>query len=92
MLKSLSLEFAGYPKELGPWFEYLGRFRYALEHRVPLYVPRSAVSEETLREYGEMGERIRDAEGRGDHDEADKLTRDRSALVSFFPIVEHALV
>ena len=37
-----------------------------------------------------MGERIGDAELRGDHDEADRLTRERSALVSFFPIVEHA--
>ena len=80
----------GYLKELGPWFDYLGRFRHALEHHVPLYVSGYAVPEETLREYGEMGERIKDAEDRGDHDGADRLTRERSALVSFFPIVEHA--
>ena len=37
-----------------------------------------------------MGERIGDAELRGDHDEADRLTRERVALVSFFPIMERA--
>ena len=39
VLGSLSLEFAGYLRDLGPWFEYLGRFLHALEHHVPLYVP-----------------------------------------------------
>ena len=91
VLKSLTEEFAGYLSELGPWFAYLARFRHALEHDAPLYVPASAVPEETLREYGELGERIRDAENHRDRDEADRLTRERSALVSFFPIVEHAL-
>ncbi len=43
-----------------------------------------------MREYGEMGERIKDAENCGDHGAADRLTCERSALVSFFPIVEHA--
>ncbi len=37
-----------------------------------------------------MGERIYDAENCGNHDEADRLTRERNALVSFFPVVEHA--
>ena len=90
VLDSLSPEFAVYLRELGPWFEYLARFRHALEHHVPLYLPGSAVSEETLRTFEEMGERIGDAELRGDHDEADRLTREQSALVSFFPIVEQA--
>ena len=90
VVESLSPEFAGYLKELDPWFDYLARFRHALEHHVPLYVSGHAVAEETLREYGEMGERIKDAEGCGDHGAADRLTRERSALVSFFPIVEHA--
>lgn len=31
-----------------------------------------------------------DAELGRDHDEADRLTRERSALVSFHPIMEHA--
>lgn len=35
-----------------------------------------------------MGQRIRDAERRGDHEEADRLTRERSTVVSNFPIVE----
>ncbi len=39
VLDSLSPEFAGYLRDRGPWFEYLGRFLHALEHHVPLYVP-----------------------------------------------------
>lgn len=49
VLDSLSPEFAGHLRELGLWFEYLRRFRHALEHHVPLYVPGNTVSEETLR-------------------------------------------
>lgn len=90
VLASLSPEFAGHLRELGPWFEYLRRFRHTLEHHVPLYVPGNTVSEETLRTFEEMAERIGDAELGGDHDEADRLTRERSGLVSFFPIMEHA--
>ena len=90
VLDSLSAEFAGYLGDLGPWFAYLGRFLHALEHHVPLYVPGDTVSQVTLRRFEEMGERIGDAELRGDREEADSLTRERSALVSFFPIVEHA--
>ena len=57
---------------------------------MPLYVPGDTVSQETLRTFEEMGGRIGEAELRGDREEADRLTRERSALVSFFPIVEHA--
>ena len=91
VLKSLSAEFAGYLRELGPWFEYLARFRGALEHHVPLYVRVSAVSDETLKAFAQLGERIGTPELDGDTEEADRLTRERGALVSFFPIVEHAL-
>ena len=90
VLDSLSAEFVDYLRGLGPWFEYLGRFRHALEHHVPLYVPANAVPEETLLEFAEMGERINDADRRGDREAADRLNHDRDALVSFFPIVEHA--
>ena len=90
VLDSLSPEFASHLRDLGPWFEYLGRFLHALEHHVPLYVPGDTVSQETLRTFEEMGERIGDAELRGDREEADRMTRERSALVSFFPIVAHA--
>ena len=90
VLDSLSAEFADYLRGIGPWFEYLGRFRHALEHHVPLYVSGNAVPEEALLEYGEMGERIARAEGLGDRDRADRLARERDAMVSFFPIVEQA--
>ncbi|MCY4558915.1 MAG: hypothetical protein OXF79_21580 [Chloroflexi bacterium] len=90
VLDSISPEFAGYLKELGPWFEYLARFGHALEHHAALYVPGNTVSQETLRTFEEMGERIGNAELRGDDEEADRLTRKRSALVSFFPIMECA--
>ena len=91
VLESLSAEFAGYLGELRPWFEYLERFRGALEHHVPLYVPVSAVSDETLKAFAQLGERIGTPELDGHTEEADRLTRERGALVSFFPIVEHAL-
>ena len=67
-----------------------GAFPACSRTSFPLYVSGHAVPEETLRKYGEMGERIRDAEGRGDHGGADRLTREGSAQVLFFPIVEHA--
>ena len=79
-----------YVREVGPWFAWLARFRYAPEHDASRYVPASAVPQETLREYGELGEQIGVAEDRWARDEADRLTRERSTLVAFFPIVEHA--
>ena len=90
VLESLSAQFAGYLRELRPWFEYLERFRSALEHHVPLYVPVSAVSDETLKAFAQLGKRIGHPELDGGIEEADRLTRERGALVSFFPIVEHA--
>jgi len=90
VLASLSAEFAGYLRQLHPWFEYLERFRGALEHHVPLYVPVSAVSDETLNAFEDLGKRIGTPELDGHTEEADRLTRERGALVSFFPIVEHA--
>ena len=91
VLDSLSPEFAGYLRGLAQWFDHLERFRHALEHEVPLYVPRSTVPDGTLREFGELGRRIVDAERSGDRGLVDRLTRERCGLVSFFPIVEHAL-
>ena len=90
VLDSLSPEFAGRLKELGPWFEYLDDFRHALEHRVPLYVARRSVPEERLRQYAEIGERIREAEQREDHAEAERLTNEQIRLVSFFPVAAQA--
>ena len=90
VLDSLSSEFAGRLKELGPWFEYLEDFRHALEHRVPLYVARNSVPEDRLRQYGEIGERILEAEMREDHAEADRLTNEQNRLVSFFPVTAQA--
>lgn len=47
-LDSLLLQFASYLRDLGPWFEYLGRFLRALGHHVPLRVPGDRVSHELL--------------------------------------------
>ena len=90
VLDSLSPEFAGRLKELGPWFEYLDHFRHALEHRVPLYVARYSVPEDTLRQYGEIDERILEAEQREDHAVADRLSDEQSRLVAFFPVTAQA--
>ena len=64
-------------------------FPYAPEHDAPRYEPARAVPHETLREYGGLGEWIGVAEDRWIRDEGDRLTWERSALVAFFPIVEH---
>ena len=32
-------------RELGPWLEYLGWFRYAFEYFGPLYLPTDVVSQ-----------------------------------------------
>ena len=90
VLDSLSPEFAGRLKEFGPWFEYLDEFRRALEHRVPLYVPRDSVPEDRLRKFGEIGERMKEAEGRGDHAGAERLMDEQHGVDLFFPITAHA--
>ena len=90
VLKSLSPYFAGRLTELGPWFEYLDKFRDALEHCAPLYVPRDSVPEDTLLQFGEIGKRAAEAGRREDHATADRLTREREAMVSFFPITAQA--
>ncbi len=43
-----------------------------------------------MKAFAQLGERIGIPELDGDTEEADRLTRERGALVSFFPIVEHA--
>lgn len=88
---SMSADFAAYLKGLGLWLEYLERFRHALENLVPLYVPASDVSDDTLREFARLCERIRDTELGGAAEDADRLTRERSALVSISPVIEHVL-
>ena len=90
VLESLSPEFAGRLRELGPWFGYLDRFRHALDHRVPLYAPTDSVPEDTLRQFGEVGERMKEAERRGDHAGAERLMEEQHRLVSFFPITADA--
>ena len=51
-----------------------------------IHAPVSATLEETVREYGEISERIRNAEGHGRRNKPDSLNRERRALVSFLPI------
>ncbi len=48
------------------------------------------MSDETLKAFAQLGERIESPELDGGTEEADRLMRERGALVSFFPIVEHA--
>ena len=90
VLESLSPDSAGRLKELGPWFDYLDHFRHALEHCAPLYVPRDSMPEDTLRQFGEIGKRAAEAARREDYATADRLTDEREAMVSFFPITAQA--
>ena len=41
---SLSTEFQQYLKGADDWFDYLGNFRHALAHRIPLYIPPYTIS------------------------------------------------
>ena len=75
VLESLSAEFQGYLRGSRPWFEYLGRFRQALEYHDPLYVPANTVTDDTLKEIARLGKRIGDATLDGDTEAADRLTR-----------------
>ena len=90
VLESLSPAFAGRLKEFGPWFEYLDRFRRALEHEVPLYNTLEALPADRLRRFRELAGRIEEAQRRRDQAEVDRLTDASNAVVSFFPITAHA--
>ena len=86
----LSPAFAGRLKEFGPWFEYLDRFRRALEHEVPLYNALEALPADRLRRFRELAGRIEEAQRRRDQAEVDRLTDASNGVVSFFPITAHA--
>ena len=49
--RSLPADFRKHLKSLDAWFDNLENFRHALAHRIPLYIPPSAVAEKDLAAY-----------------------------------------
>ena len=88
--KSLPKRVSDVLTKFEPWFKYLGNYRHALAHRIPLYIPPGTVWEENAPEYQEIDAQIQDAVRGGNYAEAERLTDERDGLMSFVPITMHS--
>ena len=70
----LSNEFQDYLTGLNDWFNYLKKFRDALAHRIPLYIP-LGIPNDKVEVYLHLGDRIKEATQQRDVAEANCLRR-----------------
>jgi hypothetical protein len=86
----LSNEFQDYLTGLNDWFNYLKKFRDALAHRIPLYIP-LGIPNDKVEVYLHLGDRIKEATQQRDVAEARRLFSERISLPVFIPIVTHSI-
>ena len=72
------------------WFAHMERFRHALAHRVPPYIPPYAVDPKNQRAYAAFGPQIAAAVQRQDFDGVKKLEDAQRALTFFRPWLTHS--
>jgi hypothetical protein len=63
---SFSQAFQGYLKSLDEWLTFIGSFRHALAHRIPLYIPPYAIRREDEAAYKEFEKQMVEASKIGD--------------------------
>jgi hypothetical protein len=77
-------------KALDPWFKHLENFRHALAHRIPLYIPPSALAEKDSPAYRLLEKQMAKARQRGNHPRYEQLKVRQQALTKYQPEMMHS--
>jgi hypothetical protein len=85
--RTLSNEFKDYLNQNNDWFKHLAEFRHALAHRIPLYIPRYAIVNQSA--YDRL-QAAKDAL-HADPEEWDRLTAEQLTHVQFQPVMMHSI-
>lgn len=88
--KSLPNEFVKYLSEIQDWYQNLENFRYALAHRIPLYIPPGFLADDQAIEYRNIQAQVNEAVRQENHETAERLEHEQAALLSFHPIATHS--
>ncbi len=87
---SLSKGFQEYLETLNEWLTFMGNFRHALAHRIPLYIPPYAVRTQDEATYEEIEKKMIEASQRGELAEYERLPRSRISS-PFMPLMHHSI-
>lgn len=87
---SLSQAFQDYLKSLDEWLTFMGNFRHALAHRIPLYIPPYAVRPQDEAAYKEIEQKMIEASLKGELAEHGALAEEQRKLVRFLPWMHHS--
>jgi hypothetical protein len=87
---SLSPALQDYLKTLDAWLTFVGNFRHALAHRIPLYIPPYAVRPQDEAAYKEFEEKMIEASRKGELAEHGRLAAEQQKLVRFLPWIHHS--
>jgi hypothetical protein len=90
--KSLSSEMQKYLDGMDEWFEYLGEFRHALAHRIPVYIPPGMVPQRNVDAYNELTIKLTDALNQMRPFDYQRLSSEQSKLLVFQPMIAHSTV
>jgi hypothetical protein len=88
--KSFSDDFRHYLDGLSEWFSQMENFRHALAHRIPLYVPPYIVNDEEAAKERELEQSRREALGKHEFDEYERLTNELEGIGKFVPWMTHS--
>jgi hypothetical protein len=89
---SLSQPFQDYLKTLDQWLTFMGNFRHALAHRIPLYIPPYTVRPQDEAAYNEIEQKMIDASMKGELAEHGALAEEQQKLMRFLPWMHHSYV
>jgi hypothetical protein len=88
--RSLSKEFQDYLKKRDEWLTFMGNFRHALAHRIPLYIPPYAVRPQDEAAYNEFKQKMIEASKNGELAEHGRLVVEQQKLMRFLPWIHHS--
>lgn len=87
---TFSSKFQDYLKTLDKWFAHVENFRHSLAHRIPLYVPPYASSEEEVNKEKKLEELRAVALKKHQFDEYERLSDEIETLGKFVPWMTHS--
>jgi|SRR5215471_11584505 hypothetical protein len=82
-----SPDFRSYLDERSEWFGYVTRFRDALAHRIPLYIPPYTVKPDKVSELQRLDQALVEADRRLDLRESERLRAEQEKLGVFYPLM-----
>jgi hypothetical protein len=90
--ESLSAAFQSYLASIDEWFGYLGEFRHALAHRIPVYIPPGMVRQSNVDAYNDLSKQMTDALNRMEGNEYERLSAEQNRLLIFQPVIAHSTI